>query len=117
MPGMHSAVGQAEDAVRQILDAEEAHSYPPLIRPSRISSVSGSSMLVVPKPRHSGRGPIHLRRSNRAGYVRAIVGGEDGEAACLVQLESKQIDHVGFVFHNQDFFVRRNSHRAAENRL
>ena len=47
----------------------------------------------------------------------AIVGGEEGEAACLVQLESKQIDHVGFVFHNQDFFVRRNSHRAVENRL
>ena len=49
--------------------------------------------------------------------LRAIVGGEDGEAACLMQLESKQIDHVGFVFHNQDFFVRRNSHRAVKNRL
>ena len=45
------------------------------------------------------------------------MSGENVEAAGLLQLESKQIDHVGFVFHNQDLFVRRSAHRAVENRL
>ena len=49
------ALGGAEDAVRQVVGAVEAHSYPPLIRPSRTSSVSGSTTLVAPNPTKSGR--------------------------------------------------------------
>ncbi len=76
----------------------------------RVCDVSESALsnLTHFKPRHAWQHQIEhdqagasVRAVSQA--LGAIMRDDRREAVCFPQLQGEEIDHVGFVFHNQDF--------------